>query len=49
VLFEIEGYSCEEIAALEGTSVSSVWTRVHHARKDFCARLAKIEHKEARA
>jgi RNA polymerase sigma-70 factor (ECF subfamily) len=46
VLFEIEGYSCEEIAQLEQTSLSSVWTRVHHARKDFLARLAKLERQE---
>jgi RNA polymerase sigma-70 factor (ECF subfamily) len=43
VLFEIEGYSCEEIAELEGASLSSVWTRVHHARKDFVGRIAKLQ------
>jgi RNA polymerase sigma-70 factor (ECF subfamily) len=35
VLFEIEGYSGEEIAALEGIPVNTVWTRLHHARKRF--------------
>jgi RNA polymerase sigma-70 factor, ECF subfamily len=41
VLFEIEGYSGEEIAALECIPVATVWTRLHHARKDLAERLAK--------
>ncbi len=35
ILFEIEGYSGEEIAELEGVPVNTVWTRLHHARKEF--------------
>ncbi|HEX3697180.1 MAG TPA: RNA polymerase sigma factor [Polyangia bacterium] len=35
VLFEIEGYSGEEIAELEQIPVNTVWTRLHHARKRF--------------
>jgi RNA polymerase sigma-70 factor (ECF subfamily) len=35
VLFELEGYSGEEIAMLEDVSVATVWTRLHHARKAF--------------
>jgi RNA polymerase sigma-70 factor (ECF subfamily) len=42
VLFEVEGYSGEEIAALEGIPVATVWTRVHHARKAFAARAAAM-------
>lgn len=34
-LFEIEGYSGEEIAELEQVPLSTVYTRLHHARKDF--------------
>jgi len=41
VLFEIEGYSGEEIAALEGIPVNTVWTRLHHARKDFYAEVVR--------
>jgi RNA polymerase sigma-70 factor (ECF subfamily) len=41
ILFEIEGYSGEEIAELEGISVNTVWTRLHHARRDFFALLAR--------
>lgn len=35
ILFEIEGYSGEEIAQLEGVPINTVWTRLHHARKEF--------------
>jgi RNA polymerase sigma-70 factor (ECF subfamily) len=40
VLFEIEGYSGEEIALLEGVPVNTVYTRLHHARKDFFRLMA---------
>jgi RNA polymerase sigma-70 factor, ECF subfamily len=40
ILFEIEGYSGEEIAALEGVSVNTVYTRLHHARKDLLRLMA---------
>ena len=32
VLFEIEGYSGEQIAELQGVSINTVWTRIHKAR-----------------
>ena len=35
VLFEIEGYSGEEIARIQDIPLATVWTRLHHARKDF--------------
>lgn len=38
VLFEIEGYSGEEIANMQGVAVNTVWTRLHHARKEFFER-----------
>ena len=41
VLFEIEGYSGEEIAALEGVPVNTVWTRLHHARKEFATLVGR--------
>ncbi len=37
VLFEVLGYSGEEIAALEGIPLATVWTRLHHARRKFVA------------
>ncbi len=35
VLAEIEGFTCEEIAAMLETPVGTVWTRLHHARKEL--------------
>lgn len=46
-LFEIEGYSGAEIAQLEGVPVNTVYTRLHHARRDFMALLARAESEEA--
>lgn len=39
ILFEIEGYTGEEIAKREGIPLSTVWTRLYYARKDFIRRL----------
>lgn len=41
ILFEIEGYSGEEIARLENIPVKTVYTRLHYARKDFFRILRK--------
>lgn len=41
ILFEVEGYSGEEIAELEGIPLNTVWTRLHHARKDFLQLVRK--------
>lgn len=35
VLFEIEGESCESIAAMWNVPVGTVYSRLHHARKRF--------------
>jgi RNA polymerase sigma-70 factor (ECF subfamily) len=40
VLFEIEGYSGDEIARIQDIPLGTVWTRLHHARKAFW-KLAK--------
>ena len=40
VLFEIEGYSGQEISTLHGVPVKTVWTRLYHARKDLVAMVA---------
>jgi RNA polymerase sigma-70 factor (ECF subfamily) len=42
VLFEIEGYSGEEIAQIQSLPVKTVWTRLHHARKDFVRMVAEL-------
>jgi RNA polymerase sigma-70 factor (ECF subfamily) len=41
VLFEIEGLSGEEIACIQSVPLNTVWTRLHHARKEFFALAAK--------
>ena len=41
VLFEITGYSGEEIAELEGIPAATVRTHLHRARKEFLALVAK--------
>jgi len=35
VLFELEGYSGEEVARLLDIPVATVWTRLYHARQEF--------------
>lgn len=40
ILFEIEGYSGEEIAEMQGIPLNTVWTRLHHARKEFLRLVA---------
>lgn len=50
VLFEIEGYSGQEISTLHGVPVKTVWTRLHHARKDLVAMVAaQRKQREAKA
>jgi RNA polymerase sigma-70 factor (ECF subfamily) len=48
ILFEIDGYSGEEIAELEGVPVNTVWARIHRARKKLNAALAVAESREQR-
>ena len=35
VMFEIDELSCDEIAATLGIPVGTVYSRLHHARKEF--------------
>jgi RNA polymerase sigma-70 factor, ECF subfamily len=46
ILYEIEGYSGEEISELEGVPVGTVYTRLHHARRDFLAAVSDLTSKE---
>ena len=41
ILFEIEGLSGAQISQIQGIPLKTVWTRLHHARKDFFALAAK--------
>ena len=46
VLFEIEGYSGEEIAEIQSLPLNTVWTRLHHARKDFLRMVSELPPEE---
>lgn len=35
LLAEVEGFACPEIAAMLGIPVGTVWTRLHHARRQL--------------
>ncbi len=43
ILFELEGLSGEQIAALTGTSVANVWIRLHRGRQQMTRRLKRRE------
>lgn len=47
VLFELEGLSCQEIAAITGTSISNVWARVSRGRERLTRAFAQAEAKNA--
>ena len=49
VLFEIEGYSGEEIARIQDIPLGTVWTRLHLARKEFWKLLRKQREQEGPA
>ncbi len=48
VLFEIEGWSCAEIAEKMGIPVDTVYTRLHHARAELARRVARALKEETR-
>jgi RNA polymerase sigma-70 factor (ECF subfamily) len=48
LLFEIEGYSGEEIARLQGIPVATVWTRLYNARREVVALVRNHVRKEAK-
>jgi RNA polymerase sigma-70 factor (ECF subfamily) len=46
ILFELEGLSGEEIAALTGRKLATVWVHLHRARARFLAELPRQEEEE---
>ncbi len=42
VLFEVDGYSGEEIARLQGVPVNTVWARIHKARSKLAASVTRL-------
>lgn len=43
MLFELDGLSGEEIARIQGVAVTTVWKRLHFARKEFLALVARYQ------
>ncbi len=41
ILYEIEGLSGEEIAEVAGCPIKTVWTRLHHARRELSEAVAR--------
>ncbi len=48
ILFEVEGYSGQEIAVLQGVPLKTVWTRLFHAHKDLLALVAALRKQRER-
>ena len=48
VMFEVEELSCDEIAALSGVPVGTVYSRLHKARKEFESALSRIKARDGR-
>ena len=48
VLFEIEGTSGDEIAALMGVPVNTVWARIHKARRKLQEQAERFEKRQGR-
>jgi len=46
VLFELEGLSGDEIAALTGIKIATVWVRLHRARERFVRRINALALRE---
>ena len=47
VLFEVDGYSGEEIAQIQGVPLNTVWSRIYNSRKKLKALLAKAESRKS--
>lgn len=47
-LFEIEGNSGEEIAAIQGVPINTVWARIHKARKKLQEQAQRLEKRQSR-
>ncbi len=48
ILYELEGMSGEQIAEAVGCPLKTVWTRLHHARREFQAAVARLDARDAR-
>jgi len=48
ILFEVEGYSGQQIAAIQEVPINTVWARIHKARRKLQQSLERIEMRETR-
>ncbi len=48
VLFEVDGYSGEEIARIQGVPLNTVWARIHTARAKLAEGIERIKKKNDR-
>ncbi len=48
VLFEVEGYTGQQIASVQGVPLNTVWARIHKARKKLQQRLEHFERHDQR-
>jgi RNA polymerase sigma-70 factor (ECF subfamily) len=49
VLYELEGLAGPDIAAMVGVPIGTVWSRLHHARREFTERAKRRAMREERA
>ena len=47
ILFDLHGFSCEEIAVMEGVSPNTIWTRLRRGRKKVVDMVARRKIREA--
>lgn len=48
VLFEVEGYSGQQIAAIQEVPINTVWARIHKGRRKLQQSLERIEKRDLR-
>ena len=48
MLFEVEGYSGQEIARIQGVPLNTVWARIHKARKKLRHELERVNEHSAK-
>ncbi|HEY6728734.1 MAG TPA: sigma-70 family RNA polymerase sigma factor [Polyangiaceae bacterium] len=48
ILFEVEGYSGQQIAAIQAVPINTVWARIHKARRKLQQNLERAEQRETR-
>lgn len=47
ILFEVDGYSGQQIAAIQAVPINTVWARIHKARRKLQQNLERIERRDS--